>query len=224
VILSQRELRKEVAAGRIKFDPPLEDNQWGEASIDLRLGTHFTKLQEMPGVKLSLHQGIPQVKGLWKTMDKPLQDEFQKAFSYCLEPEEFILALTHESITVPPHLIARVEGRSTYARLGISMHQTAPWIQPGWEGRIVLEIKNSGTVKVELSPLLDRPCQITFFKLTSAVPKKLVYGSKSTDRYVRQAHPLDQSKQRSGGKDAVSGVAAEARLPKKKKAKRARPK
>lgn len=223
MILSQRELRKEVEAGRIKFDPPLEDNQWGEASIDLRLGTHFTKLQEMPGVKLSLHQGIPQVKGLWKTMDKPLQDEFQKASSYCLEPEEFILALTHESITVPPNLIARVEGRSTYARLGISMHQTAPWIQPGWEGRIVLEIKNSGTVKVELSPLLDRPCQITFFKLTSAVPKKLVYGSKSTDKYVRQAHPLDQSKQRAGSNDAVSGVTAEARQL-KKKAKRAKPK
>lgn len=103
------------------------------------------------------------------------------------------------------------------------MHQTAPWIQPGWEGRIVLEIKNSGTVKVELSPLLDRPCQITFFKLTSAVPKKLVYGSKLTDKYVRQAHPLDQSKQRAGSNDAVSGVTAEARQL-KKKAKRAKPK
>lgn len=72
MILSQRELRKEVAAGRIRFDPPLEDNQWGEASIDLRLGTQITKLQQMSGVKLLLHQGIPQVRGLWNSKDLPL--------------------------------------------------------------------------------------------------------------------------------------------------------
>jgi len=66
VILSQRELRKEVDAGRIKFDPPLEDRQWGEASIDLRLGTHFTVLQKVAGVKLSVTQGLPQLHGFWK--------------------------------------------------------------------------------------------------------------------------------------------------------------
>jgi dCTP deaminase len=224
VILSQRELREEVAAGRIRFDPPLEEKQWGEASIDLRLGNHFTKLQPMPGVKLSLAQGIPQVKGLWNSMELSTTDGFQKHPSYCLDPEEFVLALTHESITVPPNLIARVEGRSTYARMGISMHQTAPWIQPGWEGRIVLEIKNSGTVRVELSPLLDRPCQVTFFKLTSAVPKKLVYGSKATDKYVRQTHPLEAKRQgATGGNDAAGAI--ETRKPKKNKtARRARPK
>jgi dCTP deaminase len=196
LILSQRELRKEVAAGRIKFDPPLENRQWGEASIDLRLGTHFTKLQKINGVKLSVYQGLPQLHGFWKSVEIPPKDEFDKPNSYCLEPEEFVLALTHESITVPRNLIARVEGRSTYARLGISMHQTAPWIQPGWEGQIVLEIKNSGTVAVELFPLLDRPCQITFFRLSSKLPEGLAYGSRASDKYARQAHPLDQSKKR----------------------------
>src|SRR5262249_43144926 len=51
-------------------------------------------------------------------------------------PGQFVLALTYESIKIPKHLIALVEGRSTYARLGLSMHQTAPWIQPGWSGPI----------------------------------------------------------------------------------------
>jgi len=174
----------------------LEERQWGEASIDLRLGTQFTKLQKLSGLKFSVHQGLPQLQGFWKTIDEPVKDDFGKPNSFCLEPEEFVLALTHEVVTVPPHLIARVEGRSTYARVGLSMHQTAPWIQPGWTGQIVLEIKNSGTALVELFPLLDRPCQITFFKLTSALPKSLAYGSRSSDKYANQAHPLDQSKKR----------------------------
>lgn len=213
MILSQRELRKEVDAGRIKFDPPLEDRQWGEASIDLRLGTHFTVLQKVAGVKLSVTQGLPQLHGFWKSIELPPRDEFGKPNGFCLEPEDFVLALTHESVTVPRNLIARVEGRSTYARLGISMHQTAPWIQPGWEGQIVLEIKNSGTAAVELFPLLDRPCQITFFKLSSKLPESQAYGSRASDKYARQAHPLDQSKKRTP--KAVTLPARKATKPRK---------
>jgi dCTP deaminase len=193
VILSQRELRKEVDAGRIKFEPALEEKQWGEASVDLRLGTQFTRLQEISGVKLSVSGGIPPLAGFWKTINLPLQDALGKPTSFCLDPGEFVLALTHESITVPRNMIARVEGRSTYARLGVSMHQTAPWIQPGWEGRIVLEIKNSGPMAIELKPLLDRPCQVSFFKLSSPVPEALAYGSRATDRYARQTHPIVQN-------------------------------
>jgi dCTP deaminase len=101
-----------------------------------------------------------------------------------------VLALTHESITVPNNLIALVEGRSTYARVGLSMHQTAPWIQPGWSGPIVLEIANHGQIPIKLTPLIDRPCQLTFLQLKSPVPKSLAYGSRKTDTYKDQAHPL----------------------------------
>ena len=116
MILAQPELRAEVAAGRIKFDPPLEEKQWGEASIDLRLGTQFTRLKNVPGLKLSLHGGLGQIAGFWDTMELPLMNAFGQRNSFCLDPGEFILAMTHESITVPRHLIALVEGRSTYAR------------------------------------------------------------------------------------------------------------
>ncbi len=196
MILSQPEIRAAVDAGELKFDPPLEEKQWGEASIDLRLGTQFTKLQNVPGLKLSLHGGLGQISGFWKTMDLPLRNEFGQLNSFCLEPNEFVLAMTHERITIPRNLIGLVEGRSTYARLGLSMHQTAPWIQPGWSGPIVLEIKNHGPVKVELTPLLDRPCQLTFFQLTSALPPALAYGSKGGDTYANQSHPLDHSKKK----------------------------
>lgn len=196
MILAQPEIRAAVAGGDIRFDPPLEDNQWGEASIDLRLGFQFTKLQEVPGLKLSLHGGLGQLGGFWKTMELPAADSFGKRVSFCLEPNEFVLAMTHEKIAVPKNLIALVEGRSTYARLGLSMHQTAPWIQPGWSGPIVLEIKNHGPARVELTPLLDRPCQLTFFQLTSALPDALAYGGKAGDSYANQSHPLEHQKRK----------------------------
>ena len=108
-----------------------------------------------------------------------------------LGPNEFVLAQTHEKITVPRGLIARVEGRSSYARFGLSMHQTAPWIQPGGNNTaIILEIMNHGSLTIELTPLLDRPCQLTFFHLSQEVPAQMAYGSRPTDRFQGQTHPF----------------------------------
>jgi dCTP deaminase len=196
MILAQPEIRAAVAAGEIKFDPPLEENQWGGAAIDLRLGTQFTKLQKISGMKLSIHQGLGQISGFWKTIDLPINDDFGKLNSFTLEPDEFILAMTHESVTIPRNMIGLVEGRSSYARLGVSMHQTAPWIQPGWSGKIVLEIKNHGPAKIELTPLLDRPCQLVFFQLSSPLPEAMGYGSRAGETFANQKHPLqhDQKK------------------------------
>jgi dCTP deaminase len=190
MILTQPEIRAAVAAGEIRFDPPLEETQWGGVTIDLRLGTQFTRLERLAGMKLSVHAGLGQISGFWKTMELPLRDDFGKLNSFCLEPDELVLAMTHESVTVPRGMIALVEGRSSYARLGLSMHQTAPWIQPGWSGRIVLEIKNHGPARVELTPLLDRPCQLVFFALGNALPEAMGYGRRAGEAFANQRHPL----------------------------------
>ena len=100
--------------------------------------------------------------------------------------------MTHEKITVPDDMIALVEGRSTYARVGLSMHQTAPWIQPGWPGKaIVLEIYNMGPLSITLTPLIDRPCQLAFLPLSNSLPPEMRYGAKTSDAYGKQEHPLD---------------------------------
>ena len=91
---------------------------------------------------------------------------------------------------MPRNLIAMVEGRSTYARVGLSMHQTAPWIQPGWNGQITLEIRNSGPLKIELTPLIDMPCQLTFFQLTTELAESKAYGSRPTDLFQNQKSAL----------------------------------
>ncbi len=194
MILSQPDLRQAVERGEVVFDPPLEDKQWGEASVDLRLGFRFTRLKGIPGIKVSVAEGLQPLKesGFWQTMDLDEFDKFGKRQVFSLEPREFVLAMTHEAIVVPNHLIALVEGRSTYARVGLSMHQTAPWIQPGWSGQIVLEMMNNGPLTIDLTPLIDRPCQLTFFQLTTALPPSMVYGARATDAYQDQEHPIVQ--------------------------------
>lgn len=192
MLLSQPAIRSHVENDQIRFDPPLEDNQWGEASVDLRLGFSFTLLEGLKGMKLSVAEGLTAIAkaGFWNTKILKEFDQHSKKEAFALETGDFVLAMTHESITVPTHLIAMVQGRSTYARMGLSMHQTAPWIQPGWSGPIVLEIMNNGPNTIELTPLIDRPCQLSFFPLSDKLPDDLAYGSRPTDRYKDQTHPI----------------------------------
>jgi dCTP deaminase len=196
MILSQCDLRKAVESGEIKFSPELEEKQWGEASVDLRLGFQFTKFRDAPGITISVADGLGAIGGLglWDTKELNETDQLGDRETFELKPGELVLALTHESITVPRNMIALVEGRSTYARMGLSMHQTAPWIQPGWTGPIVLEISNHGPFTMKLTPLVDRPCQLTFFQLTSALEEEVAYGSRDSDSYQNQHHPLVHDK------------------------------
>lgn len=195
MILSQPQIREAVEKEEIRFDPPLEKRQWGEASIDLRLGLKFTQLRAAPGVTISMAKGIGVVanSGLWAEKTLKTKDEFDKVETFRLGPGEFILAQTYERVWIPKHLIALVEGRSTYARVGLSMHQTAPWIQPGWNGQITLEIRNSGPLNIELTPLEDMPCQLTFFQLTSTLSDENAYGSRATDVFQNQTSALPKS-------------------------------
>lgn len=196
MILAQPEIREEVGKGTIRFDPPIEDRQWGEASIDLRLGYKFTKFRQAKNVIFSMADGISALSetGLYNEVELNHTDKMGKREQFILEPGEFVLALTHERIWIPRHLIGMVEGRSTYARAGLSMHQTAPWIQPGWNGQITLEIRNSGQNRIALTPLMDLPCQLTFLKLSSEVPEKQGYGSRSGDVFQNQTSALPRSR------------------------------
>jgi dCTP deaminase len=192
MILSKNDIRQAVERGEIGFTPGLEDTQWGEASIDLRLGFQFTKFKDAAGLTVSVAEGLKTIGklGLWATKTLQENDELGTRQTFDLPPGDLVLALTHESIRIPPNLIGLVEGRSTYARVGLSMHQTAPWIQPGWSGPIVLEIANHGTFTIRLTPLIDRPCQLTFFELKSPLNVAEAYGSRPGDHYQDQAHPL----------------------------------
>jgi dCTP deaminase len=198
MILSQPDLRRLVKEKQIIFDPELEEDQWGEASVDLRLGFGFTILDAAPGIKISVADGLGSLGrgGFWKTKTLKEADEFGKRETITLSPRQLLLGMTFERVVVPPNLIAIIEGRSTYARVGLSMHETAPWIQPGWDGKIVLEMMNNGPLEIELTPLIDRPCQLSFMELSSPLSDAEKYGARASDRYLRQEHPLKHDKKK----------------------------
>lgn len=202
MVLSQPDISKAVKDKKIVFDPPLEERQWGECSVDLRLGRSFTTLKKIDGIKISVAGGLQGLgeTGLWQTSELPEFDEFGTRKTFVLEPNGFVLVPTYEIVKIPNNLIGLIEGRSTYARIGLTMHQTAPWIQPGWSGPIILEIRNSGPLTIELTPVIDRPCQLTFLKLSTPLPESLAYGSKISDVYLNQTHPIKQARKNRTGK------------------------
>ena len=135
----------------------------------------------MKGLTLSIQSGIPE--GLWVEQILKEKDALGKPEQFYLHSGEFVVARTLEVVKIPAHLVASVEGRSTYARMGVSMHQSAPWIHPGFQNHIKLEIMNNGPAVIQLTPKIERPCQLTFFDLTSEVPKGKAYGDRITDKY-----------------------------------------
>lgn len=160
--------------------------------MDLRLGFPFTLLKEdLSDFKVSVANGLKPIESakLYLT-DVKKKDAFGQPETFTIKPKMFVLAMTYEKVTVPRDMIAMVEGRSTYARVGLSMHQTAPWIQPAFEGKITLEIINNGPLQIELTPLRDRPCQLTFFQLSSPLHEKKGYGTRESDVYQGQTHPF----------------------------------
>jgi len=169
MVLSDQDIRRRVENGSIRVDPFEPDNV-EPSSLDLRLGDDFKRLR------------APTLTNEKATVSLSTSGEKQIAYDeleYCedepviLNPGELILATTLESFVLPDDLTAQVLGRSSLGRLGVSVHQTAGWIDPGFTGRIVLELSNHGPVPVELEPGL-RMCQIVFSELSS--PAAQPYG------------------------------------------------
>ena len=179
MILSRSDIRDLIASGRLPFNPPLPERQIGESSIDLRLGYNFAFYP-------SLTAGLPANVGAIVSQIIDLGDEarvsdFIKSVRQAnnrtlrdgeyidIQPRAFLLAETLESFTLPNDLAGRVEGRSIYARLGLTVHQTAPSVKPGWAGQLTLEIVNNGPFTYRLYPGM-RLCQLILEQLSSPAP------------------------------------------------------
>ena len=109
MILSESEIRKAVEEGSIGFSPTLDKDQWGQASIDLKLGFIFTVLKDVPGISISVAQGLKGLSntGIWQKHTLKSRDIMEKPEVLTLHPREFVLAMTYESVKVPLHLIGR---------------------------------------------------------------------------------------------------------------------
>jgi len=107
---------------------------------------------------------------------------------FIVQPGEFALGVTQECVTVPPDLVARVEGRSSLGRLGIIVHSTAGFVDPGFSGTITLEISNLNRLPVALYPGM-RICQVAFLQMSS--PAEMTYDKKPGSKYMGQTLPAE---------------------------------
>lgn len=152
-------------------------NQLGPSSLDLRLGYEFGVL-ETRKLKCIDTKRMDQYSDLKKSREATPED------GIVVHPGEFVLGSTLETLKVPSNLVARIEGRSSYARLGLIPHAAAGFVDPGFEGQITLEIQNLGNVPITIYPE-DRICQVVFETMTSEAEEP--YGEKKDTKYMGQS-------------------------------------
>jgi dCTP deaminase len=175
--LTDREIQIAIENRQIVVDPGPPPEFFSSTSVDLRLSERIRVWnppgQPMPGVEqgLVLSPGAPgysydSVVRQFSTAD------FIGAGGHVLQPGAFLVGWTIERVEIPntSRVAARVEGKSSLARLGVGVHITAPTIHAGFAGQIQLEIKHQGTVPVRLVPGM-KVCQL-IFEQTLGVPNK----------------------------------------------------
>ena len=177
MILSDRDILERLERGDIVITPaPDLDTQLQPASLDLRLGYDFQSFNYTRQALID-----PADPSTFEQLTTLTQLEDGERF--LVHPGEFVLATTLERVEIPSGLLARLEGRSSIGRLGIVIHSTAGYVDPGFKGKITLEISNLGRIAVALYPRM-RICQIAFEELSS--PAGSSYGEKRGAKYQGQ--------------------------------------
>jgi dCTP deaminase len=177
VLLSDRDLRAEIAAERVVLEP-YDDGMIQPSSIDVRLDRLFRTFENhrYPHIDPSVEQ--PDLTRMVETA----ADE-----AFILHPGEFVLASTYEVITLPDDIAGRLEGKSSLGRLGLLTHSTAGFIDPGFSGHVTLELSNVATLPIMLWPGM-KIGQLCLFRLSS--PAEHPYGSSVYgSRYQGQRGP-----------------------------------
>ena len=169
-VLTDREIRRALRDGHIKITPPV----WADiqpTSVDLHLGDEFRTVR--PDQLIDLRD--------------PGRATTDLAIGEVLRPGSFILGTTIERIELPDDILARLEGRSSLGRIGLMIHATAGYLDPGFRGQITLELSNVGP-----APLLLRPgigiAQVSFYQLNMSVRRP--YGHEGLgSKYQDQSGP-----------------------------------
>lgn len=165
---------------RIVVTPIIDpEQQFGPSSLDLRLGPDFMRIRTSRVTHLDPLEPLPKIEG--DVGDYTERISIRPGEEFVLHPGEFVLASTLEFIALPGDIAARLEGRSTWGRLGLEVHATAGFVDPGFAGALTFELKNSGKVPLPLYAGL-RLAQLCFFRLEQ--PSRLLYTEKRYTKYA----------------------------------------
>jgi len=177
VLLSDRDIKAELGAGRIQL-APYQPEMIQPSSIDVRLDRFFRLFDNHKYPFIDPAEDQPELTHL-------VEVDAEQAF--ILHPGEFVLGSTYEAVTLPDDVAARLEGKSSLGRLGLLTHSTAGFIDPGFSGHVTLELSNVATLPIKLWPGM-KIGQMCFFRLSSAA--EFPYGSgEYSSRYQGQRGP-----------------------------------
>jgi dCTP deaminase len=177
VLLSDRDIKAEINGGRVRLEP-YDEAMVQPSSIDVRLDKYF---------RLFDNHKYPFIDPAQEQPDLTRLIEVPSGEPFILHPGEFVLGSSFEIVTLPDHLAARLEGKSSLGRLGLLTHSTAGFVDPGFSGHVTLELSNAATLPIKLWPGM-KVGQLCFFRLSS--PAENPYGSaKYGSRYQGQRGP-----------------------------------
>lgn len=152
-VLSDQQIWDLLDAGDLVITPRPESDAVSPSTIDLRLGQKFTKPRSTGGAAVEQHIDTRDSEAVMEAISELSEVvQIDEGGFITIEPGQFMLAQTWEHIELPSTIAARIEGRSTMARLGLSVHQTAPIVHPTYRGVLTLEMHNIGPYTLKLYP------------------------------------------------------------------------
>jgi dCTP deaminase len=176
-VLSDHDIALALAAGEVRIDP-YDPQDLQPSSVDLHLDDRFRVFRNNRYPYIDVRAPQPDLTEMLTVVaDEP----------FILQPGEFVLGQTLEWVELPNDLVARLEGKSSLGRLGLLIHSTAGYVDPGWKGNLTLELSNVANLPIALYFGM-RIGQISFFKMSSPVDRP--YGSPSLgSKYQGQKEP-----------------------------------
>ncbi len=159
MILSDRDIKKYIADKKLVIEGLNEENIQA-AWVDLTLGSEFRLFK-------TTSQPYIDVKS---PKDYTEKIELKQGDNFIIHPNEFVLGQISEKINIPSDLAAYVDGRSSLGRIGLVVHVTSGFVDPGFAGYLVLEMTNVGKMPIALYPGM-KICKLVFFALSSPAEK-----------------------------------------------------
>src|ERR1700758_2594842 len=177
MVLSDRTIARLLEAGRIEIDP-YDAELLQPSSVDVRVDRFF---------RVFHNNRYPYIDVREEQEDLTELVEVEEDTPFVLHPGEFVLGSTLERVRLPDDLVARLEGKSSLGRLGLLIHSTAGFIDPGWDGHVTLELSNVANLPITIYPGM-KIGQISFMQMTG--PASAPYGSDSIgSKYKGQRGP-----------------------------------
>ena len=177
MVLSDRTIRRYISEGRIEIDP-FDEELVQPSSVDVRVDRYFRVFHNARYPYIDVKQPQEDLTELV---------EVDGETPFILHPGEFVLGSTLERIRLPDDLVARLEGKSSLGRLGLLIHSTAGFIDPGWDGHVTLELSNVANLPITIYHAM-KIGQVSFVQLSE--PAEAPYGTEGIgSKYQGQRGP-----------------------------------